>query len=220
MDRRRFLVALGALAGCSQSDGPQTATEGGDSEATQTAQQGGSDGRAQSPTVRSTPTAAPLTAETTLSLGEWFDGDRWGVAVDDVEVGDSFVDTFAQSTPDGTVSVPDGERLLVAWFRLRNLRQRPASPLTRQFGFVSEGDLLAAVDGYEHPEYSDGLDLDWLALADETPRYSTLSTEQIDSGETVERWVGTLAPAEFADDAGVAFGAEVADDRPVPAVWR
>jgi hypothetical protein len=218
MDRRRFLVAFAALAGCSRSGGPQAGTEGDDSEATQTAQQGASDGRAQSPTVRSTPTRAPLTAETTLSLGRWHDGDRWGVVVDDVEARSSFVDTFAYSTPDGEVELPDGERLFVAFLRIRNIQQRPASPLIRRFAFVHEGDVLDVGDTFEHPEYPDGVDLDWTRLADEMPRYSTVSGEQIDSGETVERWVGTIGPDADVDDVAVTFGSE--PETEPAALWR
>ena len=209
MDRRGFLVAAFGLAGCSRSSRSTDGAEGDDPP-----------DAASPPTVRPTPTSEPVSAETELSVGDWFSGDRWGVRVDEVEARDSFVDSFAFSTPSGEVEVPDDRRLLVAWLRLRNVRQQPAEPMFRRFGFVHDGDLEVARDGYEHPDYPDGLDLDWTGLAEETPRYSTVSGERVDSGETVDRWVGALVPASFdVNEVAVGFGVERAGSEPIPALW-
>jgi hypothetical protein len=143
-----------------------------------------------------------------LEFGEWHTGDTFGVAVDAVEQR-GMTDVFAFSTPDGKVATPHGQQFVVAFLRLKNLRQSPQEPLLGWFGFLADGTVESVGGTVDHPAYRNGLDLDWLELADETPRYSTVSGDPIESGDIVERWVGALLPAAVdLDDVAVTYAAE------------
>ena len=202
MQRRAFLTAAGtfALAGCSQNDstdrdtGEQAGTdspesESGDTSPTSTPAENVGD----EPTVRNTPTEK-MADYTSLSFTEWWTRETFSFCVVDIQLATEFTDTFEKRK---TVAMPDDQQLLFIYVQVKNISQKTDYPPDgAPFGAIAGGETYSTTGGFDHPDYSSehGVDMDWLEKAESIRRLQSSVTQEIESGETWDCWVGAVVP--------------------------
>jgi hypothetical protein len=179
MKRRHFLVTLTALAGCSNRANKSSDGAGQDN---------------SEPTVRPKTETPEIDFDVTKSLGEWHTGTDWAHRVTEVELRDEVVVT-APGNPTGEKEISGDRSLAIGWLDMKNISQSEKMAASLNPRFIASGTILDAVGSIDHPDYENGIDLDWLDTSEEHARYPTINLDGIESGETVTRWFATLVEA-------------------------
>lgn len=211
MDRRAFLGALAALTGCVETSG--RSDESATPSTTATAHGSESDDRDErgEPTVRS-PTSTPdgVYPDTRLEPREWYESGDVAIAVDAIGERTS-IDVGSPLDLDDTErhDLPDGQRLLYAQIRVKNVA--PDALDGHNVGFsildLKRGETFDTSDEVDVRGRDEPIPLSRVVI-DDRERYSTVSFGPLESGEVVERWVGTVVSGDgpALDHVGVGYG--------------
>lgn len=209
MRRRGFLVSAGvaAVAGCLGGDGGEETTTSTTMSRTTTAT-----------TATETTTATTTTMTDVgprLEVGDWYSTENHSVVVDRLRR----VRTLNDVVNRRTVSMPEGETLVIVDIRMKNISDDPQLALPGQeFGVVAGGRVFEAVDAFVHSGLGEEFKLGWLAYANERKRLPLDGGEfTLEAGGFRTLWFGAAVPTALLEEgSGAAF-----DDRGGPAfeVW-
>lgn len=157
--------------------------------------------------------AASDDGTTRLAFGEPHALGDWEVAVAGIEFGDSFRDTRTGDR----YEMPPNEKLAFADVEFRNASERPRALPAVAFAALQGNRTYRPQDGFDHPQFDDPVRMDWLAKADEHPRFGTDDGTH-DPGVAVVRWLGFVVPTSVTQ-ATIEIGVREANGDGYPVRW-
>ena len=198
MNRRRFLAVTSPfLAGCTgASNSSETRTSGPtETEAAPSSPEPTTHSSSGEPTVRPTTTEPPVNAEEVYSFGEWVSYEYWALRIEGFDLQTEFEDVFGLSEPEGVQKMPDDEQLLIGHISWKNIGQEayPPTSMTPFFAAIANGERYPSTGSFEHPNYDETVDIDWIAQSTKKRRVDT-GTKKIPSGVVIPRWFGAIVP--------------------------
>lgn len=208
MRRRGFLVSAGLalVAGCLGGDGGEETTTTTTTETTTAT---------TTTTTTATTTTTVSDVESRLEIGDWYSTENHSVVVDRVRTTRTLNDVVNRRT----VSMPEGETLVIVDIRMKNISDDPQLALPgHEFGVVAGDRVFEAVDAFLHSGVGEEFELGWLAYANERKRLPLDGGEfTLEPGGFRTLWFGAPVPTGLLEERrGAAF-----DDRGGPTfeVW-